>query len=132
MCKLYVKCVWASLFNTCLYVYFYWLSVFGDGDCRSLVAKPSTHPVDQDQWQQYDEHEESDVSWIGSVVVGDRLDVGRHEDDIHATGTQLIDQQKCVDDMAIGKEDTYFTEKDEDEFIQNETVTSLFLLKYCL
>lgn len=58
-----------------------------------------TYPVDQDQWQQNDQHEQSDVSGLDRIEVNDGLDVGRHKDDVHATGAQLVDEQKCVDNV---------------------------------
>lgn len=56
-----------------------------------------TYPVDQDQWQQDDQHKQPHIGGSLGVVVGDCLNVGSDEHYVHAARAQLIDEQKDVD-----------------------------------
>lgn len=57
----------------------------------------NTNPVDQDQWQQDDQHKQPHIGGSFSVVVCNGFNVGGNEHYVHAARTQLIDEQKDVD-----------------------------------
>lgn len=55
-----------------------------------------THPVDENERQQNDNHIETNIGLEAKEMISNCFDVRCNEHHINATGAQLVNQQECV------------------------------------